>query len=178
MNKIYIGIDPDVDKNGVCIYNSDKRTVKGSAMRLPALMQMFLDFPQRYFDEDRIIVVIEASWYNKKSSWHVNTNDFEPVIAKKGFNVGQCIQRGKDICELALYAAARDPKGRVSVQQRMPLRKCWHGKDGKITQEELSTICKNANVCLNNKITNQEIRDAMLLALVEANIPLIVNKFI
>jgi hypothetical protein len=54
----------------------------------------------------------------------------------------------------------------LHVTLRRPLTKCWHGKDRKITQAELEAITGTAGR------TNQEMRDAALLAWVEAGLPI------
>ena len=49
-----------------------------------------------------------------------------------------------------------------------PLRKVWKGKNGKITHEELLMVCKRHRLTLpkhKQRATNQEDRDALLLAI-------------
>ena len=49
-----------------------------------------------------------------------------------------------------------------------PLRKVWKGKNGKITHEELLMVCKHHRLTLpkhKQRATNQEDRDALLLAI-------------
>jgi hypothetical protein len=65
-----------------------------------------------------------------------------------------------DIVELLQY------KG-IDVTPVAPLKKVWRGKDRKITQEELAAI-----IGQELPRTNQEGRDAALLAWVMAGLPL------
>ena len=62
----------------------------------------------------------------------------------------------------------------LEVIERPPLKKCWAGKDKKITTDELFRI---AGLSFNKKRTNQEERDACLLALYYSFIQLrLLNK--
>jgi len=54
----------------------------------------------------------------------------------------------------------------IEVIEHFPLRKIWKGKDGKITQEELASFTG-----LKGR-TNQDARDAALLAWSFANLPI------
>ena len=56
----------------------------------------------------------------------------------------------------------------VDVKLIKPLRKIWHGRDKKITHDELCQITKMINV----RRTNQEERDAALLAWEHAGLPI------
>ncbi|MBK9511234.1 MAG: hypothetical protein IPO04_18175 [Cytophagaceae bacterium] len=70
MQKLYIGVDPDIDKSGVCLYYS-----KTNFELLN--LKFFELFDKLYFLKDcenlDIEVVIEAGWLNK-SNWHKVTN--------------------------------------------------------------------------------------------------------
>jgi transposase len=52
---------------------------------------------------------------------------------------------------------------------RKPLLKRWKGQDGKITHEELCEVLKDWGIVFNRKRSNQEERDALLLACVLAD---------
>jgi hypothetical protein len=52
---------------------------------------------------------------------------------------------------------------------REPLIKRWKGQDGKITHEELREVLADAKIAFDRKRSNQEERDALLLACVLAD---------
>ena len=70
------------------------------------------------------------------------------------------------VCVEAGWLNLKLTYGGISVIQVPPLRKIWKGKDRKITHEELTAIVGKI------KHTNQEGRDAALLAWVHAGLPL------
>jgi hypothetical protein len=73
--------------------------------------------------------------------------------------VGANAQVAKHLIALAKYFE-------LEVEEAKPLRKCWKGKDGKITAEELKMITGFAGR------TNQDARDAALLAWWYAGLPI------
>lgn len=111
--KTVIGIDPDVEKNGVatlCLDN--RRTMDITTHTFPELLE-YLNVTRDMCraEQKTVMVVIEAGWLNK-SNWHLN------------------------------------------------------GKDGKITHEELASFTGV------KERTNQEGRDAALLAWTYAGLPI------
>ena len=105
------------------------------------------------------MVVVEAGWLNKVSNYHTAAGRRGQRIAK---NVGANHQVGKMIVEMAKHYG-------IEVVEQAPLRKCWKGKNGKITHEELASFTG-----LMGK-TNQDARDAALLAWIYANLPIRLN---
>lgn len=154
-----IGIDPDVDKSGVAYLQVATRKLEVAALSFPALMDYF-DYVVATMKKsgESAIVVVEASWMTK-SNWHLCIKETKQRAAAKGYSVGQNHQTGKLICEMARA------KG-LEVLEHAPLRKCWRGKDGKITADELQQITGLIGR------TNQESRDAALLAWCYANLPM------
>jgi hypothetical protein len=59
----------------------------------------------------------------------------------------------------------------IEVMEKQPLRKIWQGKDRKITHAEITAITG-----WDKKRSNQEERDAMLLAWNESGLPIIIRK--
>lgn len=59
----------------------------------------------------------------------------------------------------------------IEVVEQHPLRKIWQGKDGKITHEEMTMVCG-----WDKKRSNQEERDAMLLAWNASGLPILVRR--
>lgn len=160
VHDVVIGIDPDKDKSGVAYLNVANRHLELAALPFVETLD-YLAYCKRQADEsgNKVIVVIEGGWLNR-SVWHVMPSDTKAVAAKKGYAVGQNHQTGmflQECCE----------KIGLPCKVVKPLRKCWQGHDRKITHEEL--------VCITGILTrrtNQEERDAALLAWVEANLPI------
>lgn len=154
-----IGIDPDVDRNGYALIDMETRKVTVETIELPRLIDT-INAQRAIADMEgkRLKVYVEAGWLNA-SNWHLTFRDSKQRAAAKGKAVGRNQQRGKDICELLIHNG-------ISVVQVPPLRKIWGGKDYKITHDELVEV-----VGQQVKHTNQEGRDAALLAWVHAGLP-------
>ena len=153
---MYIGIDPDNQESGVGIVYKDTRQVQAYKMDFPRLIS-FLRLANE--STERIDVIIEGGWLNK-SNWHVlgrfmSTRKAAAIGRSAGMNhqTGILIQQ---MCES------------IGIHPTVvkPLKKCWKGKDGKITQDE-------AKYFMGNDIPrmNQDQRDALLLAWVYAGLP-------
>ncbi|HEY9542973.1 MULTISPECIES: hypothetical protein [Bacteroidales] len=154
-----IGIDPDVEKSGVAFLNVKNRALEVSTLTFAQLVDYFDHVVERQQKTGQsVIVVVEASWMIK-CNWHLKFGSRKEYAAATGYKVGQNHQTGKLICEMARS------KGLV-VLEHAPLRKCWKGKDGKITADELQQITGLIGR------TNQESRDAALLAWCVANLPI------
>lgn len=149
--KLIIGVDPDCSKSGVCILNKDLKTVH------PKALEFFDLFALLHFEKENIEKVkIEGGWLNKMSNWHGAENVF--TAAKIGKNIGANHETGKKIVEMCEYL-------RIPYIVSRPLTKKWKGRDGKITHDELIGILDNIKVKLTTKTTNQDTRDAVLIAL-------------
>lgn len=97
---LYIGIDPDRDKNGVALYSSANR-------RLVDLLNLrffeLLDFLKaKKSEEEKIMVVIEAGWENE-GNWHTVASDSARKSAKIGKWVGGNHEVGRKIVEMVEY---------------------------------------------------------------------------
>lgn len=165
--QIIIGIDPDVEASGLGIINTTSTAglfVDYATLALPELIdelekttQQAGEYPYRIF--------IEAGWLNK-GNWHLNPHDNKKLAAAKGRQAGRNHQLGLDICALLDYRGIRHT-------EVLPLVKCWKGKDRKITHEELDTIVRWVNgTGLPRKRSNQEERDALLLAWEKSALPI------
>jgi hypothetical protein len=108
------------------------------------------------FGKEPFVVVVEAGWLNTISNYHTAAGRRGQRIAK---NVGANHQVGKIIVQMCKSYG-------IEVVEQRPLKKMWHGKDGKITREELAafTGLKEQN--------NQEERDAALIAWIYAGLPI------
>lgn len=157
--QIIIGIDPDVSKSGVAILNMEDKSLKVENLTFPQLIKLLMqNKAQCNFERKNLCVVVEASWLIK-SNWHLSGYDGKRISASKGYDVGRNHETGRKIVEMAQDFD-------IETIEHRPLRKCWRGRDGKITQEELEYFtglqCR----------TNQDERDAALLAWSFAGLPI------
>lgn len=166
---IVIGIDPDADKNGVATLYRESRQLRAVALTFPET----LDYIRYVLNSARanhqtVRVIIEAGWLNK-THWHVGYNDSRQAAAAKGNAVGRNHETGRKIAEMCRH-------WEIPYELVKPLAlkaggvNLWHGKDGKITAEELAEITG-----LTSR-TNQEARDAALIAWTWAGLPVSISS--
>ena len=94
--KYKIGIDPDLRKSGVAIWDSEiKQFAEIKIMTLLELLQLLADY------QDKAEVYLEAGWLNKKSNWHGKGQSIyvKQRIAK---NVGENHATGKQIEQILI----------------------------------------------------------------------------
>lgn len=164
--QVIIGIDPDVEASGIGIIDTTacKLTVDCTALPLPRLVERLQSIVQQE-NTRPVRIFIEAGWLNK-GNWHLNPRDTKQVAAAKGRQAGRNHQLGLDLCALL------DHRG-IPHTEVLPLVKCWKGKDRKITHEELNAIVRWINGAgLPRKRSNQEERDALLLAWEKSGLPI------
>ena len=160
---IIIGIDPDVNKSGVATISGKGEEVTAVSLSFPQLLEYLQTERTRSMAENtRVVVVVEASW-KISTNWHVHQRDSKGAIARKGKDAGRCHEVGRKIVECAQYYG-------LEVVEKLPLKKIWQGKDGKITDEEIKAFMPIAGR------TNQEERDAALLAWYYAGLPIRVAR--
>ncbi|MDR1884275.1 MAG: hypothetical protein LBR26_16065 [Prevotella sp.] len=154
-----IAIDPDVDKSGVALLKPATRQLEVTSLSFPQLLD-YLKYVKKEHDKtgETVIVLVEAGWLNK-SNWHLRDGDTKRIAGAKGNSTGRNHEVGRKIIECAAHYG-------IDVREQIPLRKCWKGKDGKITANELASFTG-----LTGK-TNQEGRDAALIAWVYADLPI------
>lgn len=175
-----IAIDPDVEKSGVACLDVINGTLMLASLTfdrlLPFLQAKVSSCTNRALQEERrLSIFVEAGWLNR-SNWHYSRGDSPAVIAAKGRAQGRNEQVGKCILSflellhrnLTEYDFKAQPPY-FTYEAVKPLRKMWQGQDKKITHEELKRVCGDV---LQAKRTNQEERDAALLAWTEANLPM------
>ena len=159
MSTIYIGIDPDVEKNGVALL--DVETRKLSIRQLPFAQTVeYCRGQYRSLElKDGFKVIIEAGWLNR-GNWHLSRWDGRNGAAAKGVDQGRNEQTSRLLGEMMDFY-------NIPYEFKRPLFKCWAGKDRKITTAELESIT-------GQKIgrINQEGRDAALLAWDKAGLPM------
>ena len=151
---IIIAIDPDVERSGVATLAIKERKLGTFSLTFPELMDAL-----QLFLPDKVLVVVEAGWLNQ-AHWHLTARDTPRLAAAKGNSTGRNHEVGRKIVEMAKHYG-------LTVDEVKPLRKCWRGKDGKITHEELAQFIPGLP-----KRTTQDIRDAALLAWTYAGFPI------
>ena len=157
---IIIGIDPDTHLSGVG--RLDVASRKASATTLP--FALLIDYVRdvvksAHATNDKVVVVVECSW-GEAHNWHLAWSDSKAVAAKKGYAVGSMHETGKKIVEMLEHYG-------IEVHLQRPLVKCWKGADRKITHAELTQVCG-----WDTKRSNQEERDALLLAWYASGLPI------
>ena len=152
-----IAIDPDVDKNGVAILEKETKTLKIYSLSFAEIIDMVLSLKG---SPTPVLVIVEGGWLNS-SNWHLRNGDSKRVAAAKGRNLGANHETGKKIVEVCEYYS-------IPVKVVRPLRKIW--KNGKISHEELSKFAPIPSR------TNQEERDACLICLNYAGMPIKIKR--
>lgn len=152
-----IAIDPDKVKSGVAWLKPSTRQMELSNFSFPMLLE-YLQYAKRKSEElnESVVVVVEAGWMNAKSCFHAAQGKQAEKIAK---DVGANHETGRKIIEMCEHYG-------INVIAKAPLAKCWKGKDKKITHEELASFTGIMGR------TNQDARDAALLAWVYAGLPI------
>jgi hypothetical protein len=156
---IIIGIDPDVKKSGLALVAEKGEVVVLGSYTFPEIIEYLQILRDRVLAENmKVVVVVEASW-KISHNWHAHRGDSKGTVARKGNDAGRCHEVGRKIVECARYYG-------LEVVEKLPLKKIWKGKDGKITHEEISAFMAIG------KRSNQEERDAALLAWDYAGLPI------
>ncbi|MBP3245536.1 MAG: hypothetical protein J6M59_10615 [Bacteroidaceae bacterium] len=155
-----IGIDPDSKKNGVAFVEVATKKLEVASLDFWQLYS-YLTFvkEQSVKNGKTVLVVVEHSSYTAHN-WHMRGGTNRAVSSRMGYDVGRCHRTGELIEEMC------DNLG-LECQKQVPLSKCWKGQDRKITHEEIVSITG-----LIAKRTNQEERDAVLLAWTTASLPI------
>jgi len=158
-----IGIDPDVDKSGVAELHTPTGRLEATTLYFPDLMDYLQHIKANFSDKgEKVLVIVEAGWMNA-TNWHTGRVRSIAAAAKTGQNTGRNHEVARKIAEMSRHYG-------LETQEVKPLRKCWKGADGKITHEELCSLMQANGIPVMLTRTNQEIRDAVLLALVHSGI--------
>ena len=157
---IIIAIDPDVDQSGVARLDVTQRKSWADTLPFPMLVEYVRTVHRQ--NAGKVTVVVEASWH-KTHNWHLSRYDRPGVAAKKGYDEGRNHEAGRKLVEMLQYYG-------IEVEEQPPLRKIWQGPDRKITHTEITAITK-----WDKKRSNQEERDAMLLAWNRSGLPIIIR---
>lgn len=93
-----LGVDPDVSKSGVCLWDrKEKSILLLTTMTFPKLLDYFLELKEKHGKELR--VSIEAGWLNK-SNWHRSVGKSSNYNAKIGERTGANFEVGKKLFEM------------------------------------------------------------------------------
>lgn len=158
-NGFLVGIDPDVSKSGFALLDCEARKfTQVEALTFPAVIDRFAELAAMKADGKAVTVVMEDS--DLATNWHQNILDSRAVCAAKGRSVGLCHATARHLKECAENFG-------LEVVMMKPLRKFWKGRDGKITHDEALYFMRGLP-----KQTNQEGRDAALLAWAYADYPI------
>lgn len=162
---IVIGIDPDTDKSGYVVV--DKRNTKVLSTSNWDLAKLFgiikADYDLYKTQGLSIVIVVEAAYLASHHNWHLNSKDYisKAKAASIGYDTGRNHETGRAIIEFCRFLG-------IDVVAKIPLKKCWKGPGKKITHDEITKITK-----WEKKKSNQEVRDALLIAWSHANLPII-----
>lgn len=165
-----IGIDPDIKKSGLGCIDRNRRTLEVAYLNFPETLEYIkskhAEWAEKYAETapNSFMVWVEAGWMNK-GNWHVTESrngKMSPSAwaAAVGKSDGECSAVSKKLLECFEYYG-------IPCSPIKPLRKCWHGPDRKITHTELLRELQIYRV--EHKLkgrSNQEVRDAVLLSLV------------
>lgn len=152
-----IAIDPDCSRSGVAFLELSTRRLEATSLSFPALLDYVLQEQRKADGQGSTLhIIVEAGWMVSKSNYHGYHGARAEKIAK---NVGANHETGRKIVEMLRHYG-------MDVREQHPLAKIWSGPDGKITAEELEEVTG-----LHGR-TNQDARDAAILAWVVAGLPL------
>lgn len=163
--RVIIGIDPDVDKSGLAVVSLPEREIALYDFTLPQMVDFFREMKANCDSEDVSYVVIVEASYLIQTNWHLSWNDSKSRAAAKGKQVGRNHEIGRQIVAFCKHL-------HIPYEEKRPLTKCWSGKDGKITADELNLLLEGTGFAPITSKTNQEKRDAALLALDYSNLPM------
>lgn len=162
---ILVGIDPDTKASGWAVIDLSDRTVHLETLPFMDILALLTEWRREvddhYLDESYSYRFVVEDIWTVAHNWHVSARDNRQTISKKGYHIGRCSMVGQLIYE----AIGAHFFPRIA---QPPLRKVWRGADGKITHPELLELCEKHDLILppsKLKQTNQEERDALLLAL-------------
>lgn len=148
-SKIKVAIDPDVRSSGIALI--EKGQLKVMNMGLFQLYEWF-----KLYQTEIEIVHVEASWLISNNFTAISgTTSAKLKIANR---TGANHEIGRKIVE-ALEL--------LNIKYKLvpPLKKIWKGINKKITHKELMDILQVKKLGFNERQTNQEQRDAVLLIL-------------
>ena len=155
-----MAIDPDTEKSGVATLDLSRMEVHAEAMPFPVLLDELRN-TQCLSRGKNFKVIVEGGWLVSKSNYHYAKGRGGERIAK---NVGANHETGRKIVEMLAYWG-------IEHEVIHPLKKCWKGRDGKITLAELNSLLRGMGIKEMGRC-NQDVRDAVLIALTYSGLPM------
>ena len=154
--KTIIAIDPDASQSGVAEVTTETGEIAVYKLGIAGLIRYLENKSYHHMvTKQETKVVIEAGWLNG-SNWHVKQNRY--MTARKAAAIGRSVgmnhQTGMLIEQICRYYLE------LPTELQRPFQKCWKGKDGKITQEEMTEVTGWEKL----PRMNQDQRDALLIA--------------
>ena len=128
--EIWVGIDPDVEKSGVAVWDSNEKSF--DSIQCLSFFDTIetIKLANEFYST---LVIIEAGWLIKKSNWHGANN--KNVAAKIGTKVGANHQVGKLLAEYCmnnnLPYILTVPQGKRNAREF----KCLTGWQGRTNSE-------------------------------------------
>lgn len=93
-----IGIDPDREKSGFAVFNTQQNILEINSHSFFELFKLL-----EAKKESISLIRIEAGWLNKKSNFHNRPGQSKEVGEKIANSVGANAETGKKICEMCEY---------------------------------------------------------------------------
>lgn len=161
-----IGIDPDAERSGVALLVRADASLTLQTLAFPELLDYIKAVSDRgrMIEHKTVLVVVEAGWMNDTANYH--GYHYDRRGEKIARDVGRNHETGRKILEMCRHWGIS-----CSEVAPLPLRAgkfhFWKGKDGKITHEEFVKL-----TAFDKKRSNQEERDAGLLAWKTAGLPI------
>jgi len=154
-----VGIDPDTVKSGCAYLETGTRIIEASSLAFPQLLDYLKFIAEKSKESAQTVIVVVESGWKLQSNWHTTHKDTIRTAVAKGNAVGRNHEIGRKIVECARHYG-------LEVIEQIPLKKCWKGRDGKITQKELAYFTGTTGT------QSQDVRDAVLLAWHYAGFPI------
>lgn len=167
-----LSIDPDTCKSGLAIFNTDEHSITLSSHTFWDVLY-HIDQLIAVVGIANVRICIEAG-HRTKTNFHISMADTKRTAAKKHYEVGRCHQIGillVDYCHTHGYP----------YEEVFPLEKHWKGTDRKITHQELIDQLTKQGISFDgSKLnrSNQEERDAALIAITRPEAHQAYNKFL
>lgn len=147
---IHIGIDPDVEKSGIAVWDSELKQFD-FIQRLT--FWQIIDVIDAY--SEPIEVVIEAGWLSKKSNWHGNTKQSKQVGETIAKNVGRNHQIGillEQYCKLSnIRCLLMPPRGKVIESTFVNLTK-WDSKTNQDERDAAMLVWQRESIIIKEQI--------------------------
>lgn len=148
--EVIIGIDPDMEKSGIAIYHRKSKILYLDNFNIYQMIK-FVEL----YNKHTTIFAVEAGYLNK-SNWHIKNASSKVVVSEIGRRTGENHATAKHIVSILRGF------GFEVIEQR-PLAKVWRG--GKVSHKEFLDKCSLDGVIVDANRSNQEQRDAGLIAL-------------